>query len=297
MEADDRFTVVVAVANPERVEQLLRTASDIAADRNGRVHLVSVVHKPVSSPFRLFEDDHITAEFSGDRAAVLDRAEAAVPDDVPVTRELRTGTDVADVLAATVQEVAADLLLLGWQDRSRPSDVVLGTTVDPLLRTAPCPVLVERVGRTAGSVDRILLPTVGGVNAGFAGEVGGSIARRNDASVTVLGVIPPDAPADRREDASAAVAAMTATLEDVKTTGRIRTGEDVGKELVAAANDHDLVVLGATRTGRIVPRTIGSVAHRVADETTQPVLIAKDAEHGGRIGSLFGRLWPAGIGP
>lgn len=296
MVTDGQFVIVVAVADPDRVEQLLRTATDIAADRDGRIHLVSVVHKPATSPFRLFSDDRIAAEFSGSQSAVLDRAEAAVPDSIPVSRELRTGSDVAAVLAAAVQEVDADLLLVGWRDRTRPSDVVLGTTVDPLLRSSPCPVLVERVGRIADGVDRILLPTVGGINAGLAGRTVASVARENDASVTVLSVVPPDASPDRHEDGSAAVAAMKSTLSDVETAGSVRTATDVGGALVEAAEDHDLVVLGATRTGQIVPRTIGSIARRVADETSQPVLIAKDAEHGGRLGALVGRFWPTGVG-
>lgn len=292
--SEEQYTLLVALGNPDTSEQLLRTATDIAADRDGRLHLLSVAHKPVHSPFRLFSDERITADFSGDRSTMLERAADGI-DAVPVTTELKSGTDIASVIASVVQDVDADALLLGWRDRPRPSDVVLGTTVDPLLRSAPCPVLLERADRTAGSVDQILLPTVGGIHAAMTGSVAASIARRNDASVTVLAVVPHEASDERQERATASVAAMAETLAELPVERQLRTTEDIGGALVSAADDHDLVILGATRTGRLVPRTIGSVARRVADGTDQPVLIAKDTEEQSRLGSLLGRVVPTGF--
>ena len=87
--ASDEYTVLVAVNNPQNAEQLMRTAVDLAVANDGRVHVVSVVHKHHTSPFLLFEDEYIREEFSGDRKRLLERAtDVAVEADVPVADSL-----------------------------------------------------------------------------------------------------------------------------------------------------------------------------------------------------------------
>jgi hypothetical protein len=80
----DGFRIAVSVAIPGHVEQLMRTALDIAREQGGDVFVVSVVVEPRSSPFWILRDDVIKAEFGGERQAVLDEAVAAAE-----------GTDVA----------------------------------------------------------------------------------------------------------------------------------------------------------------------------------------------------------
>jgi len=141
MVADEPYTVVVALDDPESVDQLVRTAADVARQHDGRIHAVTVEHKPVSSPFLLFSDESVRAQFAGEKSAVLEAAVEAT--DVPVTTEFLVGSSVSDVLREVVDREGAGMLLVGWYDRPRPADIVLGTTVDSLVRRPPCDLLVE----------------------------------------------------------------------------------------------------------------------------------------------------------
>ncbi|MFB6302466.1 MAG: universal stress protein [Haloferacaceae archaeon] len=289
---DTGYTIVVAVANPDRVEQLMRTAVDVAAAHDGRIRVVSVVHKPATSPFLLFSEERIEREFATDRRAVLDRAVAAADDSgVPVERSLLVGSDVADAVLSAVADAGADAVLLGWQDRSRPSDVVLGTTVDPVLRRAPCDVFVERVGRTADGMDGILLPTDGGPHAATASDLARAVARANAAAVTVVSYVPPDAAADAREAARDRVTATADRLSGVAVETDVREAAAVGDAIATDADAHDLVVLGATREGGIRPRVVGSVARTVGRRAAPPVVIAKRRSDASLVDRALRRLW------
>jgi nucleotide-binding universal stress UspA family protein len=285
-------TVMVALANPDHVEQLMRTAIDLAADNDGQIRVVSVIHKHVTSPFLLFSEERIKREFADDQQAVLDEAVALAEErSVPVKRSLLVGSDVSDTILSTVEQTGADSLLLGWQERSRPSDIMLGTTLDPLVRRAPCDVFVERVGTTSEQVDAVLLPTDGGPHVEPGADLAEAIARSNDASVTVVSYVPRGGTAIEREAAQSHVDAVTERLEGVPVDEHVREAVDVADAIVDAAADHDLVVLGATRERQLRRRVIGSVAETVARRVAPPVVIAKRGAESSLLGRALEGWW------
>lgn len=291
-DGDTAYTVVVAVANPDSVEQLMRTAVDLAADHDGRVRVVSVVHKHATSPFLLFSEERIEREFATERRAVLDRAVAVADGSpVPVDRGLLVGSNVADAVLSAVDDADADALLIGWQERTRTSDVVLGTTVDPVVRRAPCDVFVERVGTTADGLDAVLLPTDGGPHVGPAIDIAGAVARANDALVTVVSFVEPGAGDPGRERARDCVSSAADRLSGVAVETDVREAGAVGEAIAATAADHDLVALGATREAGIRRRVVGSVARTVGRRAAPPVVIAKRRSEASIVDRTLGRWW------
>ena len=266
------YTLLVALANPDHVDQLMRTATDLVDD--GEIVVVSVIHKPVTSPFLLFSGGHIRAEFDDDRPRVLERASTSAGE-VPVRRHLLVSSDVSEALLRAVRESGADGLLLGWQDRPGPSDIVLGRTVDRVVARAPCDVFVERVGATADGMDAILLPTVGGPHLRPATDLVRAVADANGATVTVASYVGPDADDAGRAAAREHVRTAADMLPDVDRETVVETTDDVAATLVRQADAHDLVVLGATRERTLRRRVVGTVAETVAREATPPVVIAK----------------------
>ncbi|MEF8840271.1 MAG: universal stress protein [Haloarculaceae archaeon] len=290
--------VLVAVENPAHVQQLVRTAGDLARDGPGRVRLVTVVAKPRDSPFGVFADETIRREFAGDSHELVQRAET--PPGVTVEREVVVARSVAGGILSAVEETDPTALVVGWQGRSRRSDALLGTTVDRLVERAPCDLYVERVGREADGVDSVLLPVAGGPHVRAAATAARAIADRNDAPVHVLSVETPGSEgADgyvtearellgtvvERREAGESGAVGTGTHAPVE-TGTVRA-EDVTDALVAAAADHDVVVLGATRQGPLRGRLVGSVPRRIVERTDATVIIARD---GSVVGGLLGRI-------
>lgn len=270
--AGDGYRVAVAAANPETVEQLTRTAADLAREEGGSVLVVSVVVKPRESPFALFRDEVIKREFGGNRQAVLDRAvEVAAGAGVDVDGRLVVATSVVRGVLAALEEADCDAVVVGWRERSR-ADAVLGTDVDRIVRRAACDVLVEKLGPTADGVDSILLAAAESPHTGLAARVARAIARANDARVVALHVLEPGRTgADARE----LLGVVEATLDPVAVEARIEEASDVTDAIVAATDAHDVTVLGATREGLLRRRIVGTTPRAVGRRARSTVVIAR----------------------
>lgn len=270
------YTLVVAVANPAHAEQLMRTAVDLAVAHDGTIVIVSVVHKPSTSPFLLFEEDRIREEFADPHHRAIDAATHASRNaDVPITTRMPVGDDVSRTIQSVIADVQADALLLGWQKRSRTSDFVLGTTVDPLVKRAQCDVYLERIGNIGSGIDHILLPTDGGPHISVAADLAAAVARSNQASVHVVSYVQASADEERRERAREHITTATERLTDIEYTEEIASVKDIPGGIIDACESHDFVVLGATRTRQLQHRLIGSVARDVGGGVDIPVVIAR----------------------
>jgi nucleotide-binding universal stress UspA family protein len=280
----EQSCVAVAVGNPDNAEQLVRTAVDVARDRGGEVFVVGVVVTPQESPLALFTDEVITREFGGERRAVLDRAIAvASGTGVPVSGRLFVASTPARGVLHAVRERGCDGLVVGWQDRTRES-AVLGTNVDRIVRRADCDVLVEKIGAVANGVEAVLLPVAESRHTELAASVARAIAASNDARVDLLRVV--ESPGAESESAARDLLAETADhLAGVPVETELRTGE-VADEIVAASRSRDVTVLGATRTGAIRRRVVGSTPRAVGQRAAGTVIMAKKGD-----GSMLSRVF------
>lgn len=151
--------VLVGVESPDVVQQLARTAGDLALLGAGTVRLGTVTVKPHDSPFDVFADETIIGEYAAESHALLDRA--TTPAGVTVECDALAARSAARGLLAAVEETDPTALVIGWQGRSGRSDAVLGTVVDTLVERVPCDLYVERVGgELAGSVPRRVIERI-----------------------------------------------------------------------------------------------------------------------------------------
>ncbi|ELY75556.1 UspA domain protein [Natrinema gari JCM 14663] len=270
---------------------MVRTAGDLARVTDGLVRIVSVIAKPHDSPFSLYTDDTIIEQYSGTSQKILNDATTVAPDDVTVTSELIVGRSIADGVLTAVEQTTARALVVGWQERKRRTDAVLGTTIDRLLERAPCDLYVERIGQEANSVDSILLPVAGGPHVRPAASVAKAIAARNDAAVHVFSVAASETASEtaREHIASAETSLKEAPGPRIQMESEIHDGNEITEGIVEAASDHDVIVFGATRQGALHRRLVGSVPRTVVHRTDRTVLLARS---GDSIETVADRLLP-----
>ncbi|MFB6085836.1 MAG: amino acid permease [Halodesulfurarchaeum sp.] len=264
--------ILVPVANPATVEQLMRTALDLAEERDAEIEVVSVVTVPQQTP--LSEG----RQFVEDERAVIDRAIEFADEespDVPVSGKIRIGHDVSKAILNTVEQDDIDLVLMGWRSTPRRRDFVLGSNVDEVVTKSRCDVLVERVGGeyTKRTVESILLPTAGGPHAQFATEIVRAVARRNDATVEVIYVRSEESDSDDRADSI--LDSTVAELEGVQTVSDIVDGQDIADTIVEESANHDLTVLGASREGLLQQVVFGAIPEEVGRRAKSTVIMAK----------------------
>jgi nucleotide-binding universal stress UspA family protein len=271
MESASDYRVAVAVAHPERAAQLTRTAVDVARDAGGEVLVLSVLVTQRQSPFALFTDEVIKRRFGDERQEILDRVVETAGGEVPVEGQLLVAYDAGRALVDAVVEFDCDALVVGWHERERPSEIVLGSNVDRIVRNAPCDVLVEKLGVEADGVDTVLVPVARGPHAELAAEVARSIAVANDARVDLLRVV------GRNDDRGAAERLLTeiaALARPAPVETRVVEG-DVTDEVVEASNDHDVTVLGTTRHSVLRRRLVGTVSQSVGRRSDSTVILTR----------------------
>ncbi|KDE57932.1 universal stress protein UspA [Halostagnicola sp. A56] len=292
--------VLVAVGDPSHVEQLVRTAGDLARVAGRVVRIVSVTVKPPSSPFSLYTDETIIEEYPGNSREILERALEVAPDDVAVESEVVVARSVVDGITTAVAESEASALVVGWRDRRGRTDAVLGTTVDQLLERVSCDLYAERIGHEADGVDSILLPVAGGPHVEPACRVAAAIAASNDATVSVLSVAPTDhGSGSAREYVTEAELALEnaggATVRIDSQIERGAPGTDPADVIVERAAGHDVLVFGATRQGALHRRLVGSIPRAVVRRTDRTIILCRagDAVAGPILRQLRGLLTPS----
>jgi len=269
---DSRFRVLVALANPANVPQLIELASQIATDRNGEIVALRVAVVPEQLPPRR-EDPYVERE-----RRILEQAHAAALDyDVPVTSLIRVGHDAARAVLETARERDCDLIILGWKGYTSTAKKILGEVVDAVVSHARADVmLVKQTDHKP--LSRFLLPSAGGEHARCAEGYIASILRVAGGSVTTCSVVRPDAP---EEDVVAAKDRLTeassriAKEDELQADSKLIRHKSVTVGVIEEAEDYDAVVVGAAG-GSIYPQILfGSIPETIAKRCPRTVILVK----------------------
>ncbi|UWG47003.1 Amino acid transporter [Halanaeroarchaeum sp. HSR-CO] len=269
--AETDYRVLVPVANPDTVEQLMRTAIDVARENDGEIQVMNVVTVPQQTP--LSEG----RQFVDEERVVLDRAMAIGADaDVPTSGTIRIGHDVSQAILNTIDHLDVDVVLMGWRSRPRRRDFVLGSNVDPVVTRARCDVLVERIESGSQPVESILVPTAGGPHADLAAEVAQAVAHATGASIRVLHVVDPSATSAARDDAREMIDETVGEFDEtVPVDGVVVEGDDVVGTIVEKTAEYDLTLIGATREGLFQQLLFGALPETVAERAQSTVIMTK----------------------
>lgn len=186
------------------------------------------------------------------------------------------------------------IILLDWHDEFRPVRI-RGSYVDRVLQASPSRVAILKY-RGHKSYNRILVATAGSPYAPSEVEMGDSLARLTNARLTLLMVLPTEASATREERARAYLQSLGELTESNPELQVVR-GDDVTQAILHAGQDHDLIVLGATREflfrHLFDSHLVGRIADEIAEKSTGSVLVVKNPGGTERMASRMAR-WLAG---
>ena len=269
--SDRDYRLIVPISNPDNVEQLMRTAVDVASENDGDIVVMSAVELPAQTPL-----SEGTAQMSDEREVVSEAMKMAQDASVPVSGTVRIGHDASKAILNTIEQYEGDAVLLGWRARSRRRrDIIIGRTADEVVEEAPCDVLVEKVGTVPVTVDSILLPTAGGPHAELAAEVSRAIARSDGATVRVVHVVDPGASESEHAAAQETVEATADVLEGVDVETELLEDDNVADAVVAETAAHDLTIIGATRESFLQQLVFGAVPEEIGDRAENTVIMTK----------------------
>ncbi|MBE3131837.1 MAG: amino acid permease, partial [Acidobacteria bacterium] len=236
--ADERFRILVPVADPDQVFPLIPPMIRIAEATAGVVELVHLVAVPDQVPL----SDAASYALAGQEAAA--EASLYLPSHRIANSSVLYCRNPARGILYQARAGGADLILLGWRGRPSGSEYIFGTTVDQVLERSTFDVAVFKPN---GKVPfrKVLVPVAGGPNSHRALEIAGMLADPARGTVTALHVrTSRTTPLDL--DALVASACARFALPCERYASRVVSSEDPRREILSAAAEADLVVLGAT---------------------------------------------------
>jgi len=256
------FTILLPLANPHTLENLLEMAALLARDEGGGLLPLAI------APAHVHMDDPQLTENLEQKQLLLEQAVTlAQKYRVATNPLLRIDDDVALGISRAAKENNANLIILGWSEKSAGLRARLfGSLIDSVFWSAHCPVAVMRLLDRPQNFRRILLPLKNLSPQSlqtfhFTQLIGGA----NQAQITILHVCDRQTPPEQ-------LAAFKADLGELLAQSPLQTPyqvkivnhENAAKVIVRVSSAFDLVVLRSFRR-----RTAGGVA--VSEITDQVI--------------------------
>ncbi|HEY7220111.1 MAG TPA: glucosyl-3-phosphoglycerate synthase [Candidatus Binatia bacterium] len=208
-----------------------------------------------------------------DSRATLDETHAILPDPrVELKTLVRVSHHLSEGISESVASENADLLILPWKGSASSEAVLFGRTIDRLVETPPCNLLVARVGELS-NCRKILLAVRGGPYAEFALEIAERLALSLSGEITVLHCEQHFAAPEFSESFYGDFIAGLRFKPQVK---RLVTVEGNPQDVILQeAQRHDLVITGATAGTEPHSFILGPIVEQFARSTDKPLLVVK----------------------
>lgn len=269
------YSVLLPVANEKQAHQLSILGSAIAKEQDGEVLALHVVRLPVQ--LSLSEARYFLAQGKPLMEAVIQEAR---PFDVPVHTMIRVGRHIGAAILDTARQRDSNLIILGWPGHTESQHVAFGNIIDLLARNPPCDIAVVRFRRREPP-HRILIPTAGGLHTRLAIDLAIAQARQYERrqperrpAITLLYVISGDANSGAMARGYELLRSLAAGF-DYPLEALVVTAPEVVTGILREAEEHNLVIMGATDERLFEQRLFGSISQRVARECSKTVIMVK----------------------
>lgn len=287
------YRVLVPVANPATTPELIRLACAIAKRRNGDLIALGVVRTPKPLPLRA---GRALAREYHDRTSLVQRAVSLARDQgVQCYSLLKAARSVSQGILTTIEEEKCDLVVMGWRGWTvdKQNTTVLGHTLDPVVGSARCDVLVYKSnGHPLDSAERLMVGTTASPHCQLAVELAPLLAHEFGASVEYVHIIKKGTEMDPKTvERYLSHRGPVRGKEDLerRLDLRVEEAESTAKGLVNYSREHDLLIIGAAREGVVPQLLFGVKSHAVAKLSPASVLLVKARRKGAR--SWFSRMF------
>jgi len=272
------YTVVVALANPANVGELVHIAALLGKEYNGQLIATSVVHS-------LEEDGSASTPvpdaFNNAQNLVQRAQDAAQARGVQCQRRVAIAQHIHDGIADITEAEGANLLLMGMSEQLHPSlqtsEIEFDRIVDAVAAYVPCNVLVAKF-RDGARLDRVLVPVADYTDLSMAREV--IIPLYHQAGATIHFVA--FAPSQHKLQQAHGEIVQWLGEADLADCGeaRIEVSDKPAEGIIQASKTYDLVVIGTPPLYKLKERLLGSLAEKVITNAHCTTLVMRAAQGG-----------------
>ncbi|WP_440763909.1 formate/nitrite transporter family protein [Natronorubrum sp. DTA7] len=269
-EDDDTYRIVVPIANPRTESRLVEFAATLASTReSATVHVVHIVQTP---------DRPGAAGGDKQRARIISESEDLLEGVCETVAErgveYETSTIVThrsfEEIFDTAERQHADLVMMGWGGNNLWDAARAERPLSELTSQLPCDFLVFK--DRGLDTSRILLPTAGGPDSDLSAEIAKTLSTTIGADVSLLHIV--DNPEERPlGEEFLSEWAIDHDLHDAEII--VDDSGDVEDAICRAADDHTMLLIGATERGLLSRLVTSSLHLDVVNDVDCSVLLAE----------------------
>lgn len=276
-------TILVPLANPETERSLLMVSTAIAKQRHARLHLIHVINLPRQTPLEAGRIEY--EKLREEKETLLDIASRdAAEQRVRAKSSAVVAHNVPSAILSVADTAQSELIVMGWRGEVR-APRIQRTNVAGVLKVAKGNVLVLK-DRGLEKVRRILVPIGGGPHARLGLMIAKELAGEWGATITAYNVqvgrgVADDSPRFDRESVrlfhgvAKDFVSETITAADINAEVKVDINTDVARSIVREAEEHDLIVMGASNEWTLRRWLFGSLPDQVANQATVSVLMVR----------------------
>ena len=273
-----RYSVMVAVANPDNAVSLVQATYKICGAKNAQIELLHMVPVPDLLALSYAKKD-ITVGREGLTEAMLYLAMH-----FPISFTLRYCRNIARGIVYAIRQKKTQLLVMGWHGKPEGKLFNLGSTLDPVIDRSPCDVVVLKDCGRNQEFKNVLVPIAGGPNSAFALEMASILVDSDQGRITLLSVNTGQStfdPAQWLENNRSRL-----QNDNIPIRTKVVKARSVTRAILSVSKRHDLVVIGTTKRPILAQLTRRPLPETIAMRCEKPVVITKT---GGRIDSWLKR--------
>ncbi|MEL7222836.1 MAG: amino acid permease, partial [Bacteroidota bacterium] len=278
-----RFRILLPIANPDNLENLIELSASIAKEKDGELVLLRVLTVPEQMPPNNYNEADIDCEeqFLKKARGLAERYE------IPAHSVIRVGHDIARAILESARRHSASLIVVGWKGYTTNTEMILGSVTDAIVTHARADIMLVKLVENT-QFKRILLPTAGGEHAQWAEQYGASIAKKFGGSLTLCQVIRSgDQTQEYQTKLNEAKDRINKLEANVAVDTQLIPANSVVKGITETAQDYDTVMVGAAGQLFQSHSLFGNIPEQIARETDKTVIVVK---HYNRVKSLVDRV-------
>jgi amino acid transporter/nucleotide-binding universal stress UspA family protein len=267
-----QYRILLCLSKSGLVQSLTNIAVAIARKRHAEIILLHVIEVDEGQPLLAGLEDKARV------MPILEEAEDIIDKyDIPVRPLLEVSHRISQAILDTARDENCNFVILGRQKRPTFLEQLFSSTIDTVIREAPCEVAVLHGDFVPRDIHDILIPYGRNIHTQLAAEVAPAFGRHFRARLRIGAIFPPYLPAARYSDDLQKIRELV-KKNSLNASVDIARNEDILKGVLKQAKDADLLLMGG-KTGDFLELLFGvSLTREITEQTKCPVLWVKEYE-------------------
>lgn len=208
---------------------------------------------------------------------LIECAKKSVDIDIPISTIVARSDTAARGIVDNIHDYNTNMVVLGWKGFTNKPGYEMGNTIDRVIETAPCNIMIIKPGEeglhTGKAIKRILMPTTGLQHSLLATKI--AISLLDDSEESMLTIFNVNSRNETKQNIMRRLQPIITEMGNIPIKVKIVDSTDIVGEILAESEKHDMLIIGAPNEGALNQMLFGKLSEKIAAECKKTVILAK----------------------